>query len=156
MMAQIQPTLYPILIVEDNDEDFEVIQWALKKLSITTPILRCLDGDEVLDLLYGRGEYSGSNKSPRPALILLDLSLTRTDGHEVLQRIKQDDNLKMIPVIVWTSSSDPKDIEVSFKQGANSYIIKSMNLERLLQTVEMLNNYWFGTAMLPSTVETEL
>lgn len=144
---------YSILIVEDNDEDFEIIEWALKKLSITTPVHRCVDGDDALDLLYQRGAYAPPHDVVRPALILLDLNLIATDGHEVLARLKQDETLKMIPVIVWTSSNDPRDIEISFKQGANSYILKSMNLEKLLQTIELLNHYWFGIAVLPNVAD---
>ncbi|GCE13325.1 response regulator [Tengunoibacter tsumagoiensis] len=145
---------YPLLIVEDNDEDFEILEWALQKLSINTPTLRCKDGDEALDLLYQRGKYSDVQQYPRPAIILLDLNLTLMDGHEVLSHIKRDDTLKMIPVIVWTTSSDPKDIEICFQEGANSYILKPMTVEKLLEAVEMLNHYWFGVVMLPDNAGT--
>jgi CheY-like chemotaxis protein len=154
-MAMISPTRasqYPILIVEDSDEDFEVLRWALKKLSIPAPVYRCEDGDEALDFLYGRGRFQDANTSPRPVLILLDLKLTTMDGQEVLQQIKQDESLKMIPVIVWSTSSDPQDIEVCFKQGANSYILKPMTLEKLLEAIELLNHYWFGVVMLPGMI----
>jgi len=146
--------LYPLLIVEDSDEDFEILQWALKKLSIKLPVYRCRDGDDALDFLYQRGVYQDAVNAPRPAIILLDLKLTATDGLEVLHTIKHDAQLKMIPVIVWTTSSDPKDIEISFKQGANSYMLKPMTLEKLLQAIELLNHYWFGIAVLPHSLET--
>lgn len=139
----------PVLIVEDSDRDFEIIQWALKKLSINIPIVRCKDGDKALDLLYNRGEYADRIKFPRPSLVLLDLNLTMMDGHEVLATIKKDDALKTIPVIIWTTSSDPQDIEISLKEGANSYILKPMTVEKLLEAVEMLNHYWFGVVVLP-------
>ena len=140
---------YSILIVEDSDGDFEMIMWALKKLSIAIPVFRCVDGDDALDYLYGRGAYTDPQQAPRPAIILLDLNLTTMDGQEVLEQIKNDDTLKVIPVIVWTASSDPKDIEICFKNGANSYVLKPMNLEKLLQAVELLNEYWFGVVVLP-------
>lgn len=143
---------FPILLVEDNDEDYDIIRWALKKLSISTPVYRCADGDEALDFLHHSGAYTEPDSSPRPALVLLDLSLTATDGLEVLQSIKQDAELRTIPVIIWTSSSDPKDIEICFKQGANSYMLKPMNLHKLLEAVELLNQYWFGVAVLPDTL----
>jgi CheY-like chemotaxis protein len=146
-------TVYPILIVEDSDEDYEIMTWALKKLSITTPVYHCADGDEALDFLYHRGEYADADSSLRPALILLDLNLVATDGREVLQQIKQDDELRMIPVIVWTSSTSREDVEVCFKHGANSYILKPMNLEKLLEAVELLNHYWFGVVLLPDQVD---
>ncbi|GCE06310.1 response regulator [Dictyobacter aurantiacus] len=144
---------YPLLIVEDNDEDFEVIQWALKKLSITTPIYRCDDGDDALDFLHHTGKYTQKETSPRPALILLDLNLTLMNGQEVLTRIKHDDALKMIPVIIWTTSADPRDIDICFKQGANSYILKPMTFEKLLEAVDLLNQYWFGVVKLPEITE---
>lgn len=144
---------YPLLVVEDNDEDFAILKWALKKLSITLPVYRCNDGDDALDYLYKRGIYQDAAKAPRPAVILLDLKLSATDGLEVLHIIKHDEDLKMIPVIVWTNSTDPKDIAISFKQGANSYMLKPMTLENLLQAIELLNQYWFGVAVLPHIPE---
>lgn len=143
---------YPILLVEDSDEDYAIIQWALKKLSINTPVYRCTNGDDALDFLQHHGAYTDKEKAPRPAIILLDLTLTGTDGREVLEQIKQDNDLRMIPIIIWTSSSDPKDIEICFKQGANSYMLKPMNLQQLLEAVEMLNRYWFGTVVLPESL----
>ncbi|GLV59494.1 response regulator [Dictyobacter sp. S3.2.2.5] len=153
MQRMIDRSDYPILIVEDNDEDFEVIQWALKKLSITTPIYRCDDGDDALDFLHHTGQYAQKENSPRPALILLDLNLTLMNGQEVLTRIKHDDALKMIPVIIWTTSADPKDIEICFRQGANSYILKPMTFDKLLGAVDLLNQYWFGVVKLPEITE---
>ncbi|GCE30850.1 response regulator [Dictyobacter alpinus] len=142
-------TQAPILLVEDSNEDMELIKWALKKLSISVPVVRCTDGGEALDYLYQREEFSKPELAPRPALILLDLHLVAVDGIEVLQEIKHNEELCMIPVIIWTTSSDPHDIEVSFQQGANSYILKPMSVERLLSVIDMLNRYWFGFAVLP-------
>ena len=144
------PATGPLLVIEDNDEDFEIIQWALKKLSIRTPLERGVDGEDAFDYLYKRGEHVDAI---RPSLILLDLNLIADDGREILQEIKQDEDLRSIPVIVWTSSSDPKDIEICFRQGANSYMLKPMNIEKLLQSIELLNSYWFGVAMLPDALD---
>ena len=139
----------PILLVEDSQEDMELIQWALKKLSISVPVVYCTDGGDALDYLYQRKAYSDPKLSPRPALVLLDLHLVAVDGIEVLQEIKHNQELRMIPVIIWSSSSDPHNIEVSFRQGASSYILKPMSIKRLLSVIEMLNQYWFGFAVLP-------
>lgn len=152
----VKDTTYPLLVVEDNDEDFEMLRWALKKLSITIPVYRCVDGDDALDFLYHKGPYTNITQSPRPAIILLDLQLTATDGQEVLEQVKSDPDLHMIPVVVWTSSSDPTDIEVCFRQGANSYILKPMTIDRLLEAIELLNRYWFGMVVLPSSAEESL
>ncbi|GCE06908.1 response regulator [Dictyobacter aurantiacus] len=137
----------PLLFIEDNDDDYEVVLWAMKKLSLSIPIVRCIDGDEALDYLYHRQEFTPPETSPRPALILLDLNLISVDGRDVLQEVKSDPDLRMIPVIIWTSSEDPKDIDVSFQLGANSYILKPMNMSQLLEVVETLNKYWFGVAV---------
>lgn len=141
--------LSPILIVEDNPEDVELIKWAINKLSIPMRVAWCQDGEEALDYLYRREEYENPDKSPRPALVLLDLTLITLHGHDILQRIKQDDDLKHIPVIIWTSSEKEQDVEVSFSYGANSYILKPMGVQSLLHAVEMLNTYWFGVTILP-------
>ncbi|GLV60254.1 two-component system response regulator [Dictyobacter sp. S3.2.2.5] len=140
----------PLLFIEDNDDDYEVVLWAMKKLSLSIPITRCIDGDEALDYLYHRQEFAQPGTSPRPALILLDLNLISVDGRDVLQAVKSDPELRMIPVIIWTSSEDPKDIDVSFQLGANSYILKPMNMKQLLGVVETLNKYWFGVAVAPA------
>lgn len=147
---------YPLLIVEDSDEDFEIVQWALHKLEIRASVYRCADGDEALDFLYHQGAYTSLDLAPRPALILLDLGLTMTDGHEVLEKIKADEDLRVIPVIVWTTSSDPRDIDICFRQGANSYILKPMNIDKLLEALELLNQYWFGVVMLPGLDDMEI
>ncbi|GCE21108.1 response regulator [Dictyobacter kobayashii] len=139
----------PLLFVEDNDDDFEVVLWAMKKLSLSIPIVRCIDGDEALDYLYHREEFAREGTSPRPALILLDLNLISMDGNDVLQEVKSHPDLRMIPVIIWTSSENQKDIEVSFRLGANSYLLKPMNMKQLLDVVETLNKYWFGIAISP-------
>ena len=139
----------PILVVEDSEEDIGMLQCALKKLSISLPLIHCADGDEALDYLYHRQEYARPSSSPRPCLILLDLQLLTVNGHEVLQVIKNDEQLRLIPVIIWSSSTNPEDIKISFQQGATSYILKPMNIKDLLHVVEMLNHYWFGVNLLP-------
>ena len=144
------PVAGPLLVIEDNDEDYEIICWALKKLSIRTPVARCTGDDEVFDYLHKREAFKDA---PRPSLILLDLNLIASDGREILQWIKHDESLCAIPVVVWTSSNDPQDIEICFQQGANSYMLKPMNIDKLLQSIELLNNYWFGVAVLPSVIE---
>lgn len=87
--------------------------------------------------------------APYPGLIVLDLNLPGTDGREVLRRIKQDDNLKMIPVVVFTTSNNPKDIEVCYRYGVNSYIVKPINFTQLKRDIQMLVEYWFEVTTLP-------
>lgn len=137
----------PLLIVEDSDEDFEAFGRIIRKSGVTHPIYRCNDGDEALDFLYGTGEY-GDIQAPRPAIIVLDLNLPGTDGREVLAQIKQDEELKTIPVVVFTTSSNPKDIDICYQSGVNSYIIKPIDVTKLRKTIEILIDYWFAAVVL--------
>lgn len=138
-----------ILIVEDNQEDFEATTRAFKKSGLSNPIMRCEDGDSALDYLYQRGSYQDPAKAPRPSIILLDLNLPGTDGWEVLAEIKQDPSLKIIPVIILTTSSAPNDIEKCHLAGANSYVHKPVDLPGFINAIEMLKNYWFEIVILP-------
>jgi two-component system response regulator len=136
----------PILLVEDSPEDFETTQRAFRRSGLKNPIFRCADGDEALDFLFRRGRHAGA---PQPGVILLDLNLPGTDGREVLSEIKADPELKQIPVIVLTTSSDDRDVAACYKAGANSYIQKPVDLEGFMQAIERLNDYWFEVVILP-------
>jgi CheY-like chemotaxis protein len=139
----------PLLVVEDSDEDFEAFGRMLRQSSIPNPIYRCTDGEDALEFLYHTGQYIDSVKAPRPGIILLDLNLPGTDGREVLEQIKQDNDLKVIPVVVFTTSSNPKDIEVCYRYGVNGYILKPINIKQLMRTIQVLIDYWFETVVLP-------
>lgn len=141
-----------LLVVEDSDEDFEAFYRGWQKAAVTTPIFRCSSGDEVLDFLYRNGKYADSADIPRPALILLDLNLPGTDGREVLSTIKQDVHLKSIPIVIFTTSSNPKDLEDCYKQGVNSYIIKPIDVTKLMHSIDILVKYWFQINSLPEIV----
>ncbi len=144
--SKIQP---PLLIVEDSNEDFEAFQRFMRQSSLTIPVYRCLNGDEALAYLYHTDRYSDPESAPRPGLILLDLNLPGNDGREVLRRIKQDDDLKSVPVVIFTTSNNPKDIEACYRQGVNSYIIKPMDFKLLKRSIQTLLEYWFNITMLP-------
>jgi CheY-like chemotaxis protein len=139
----------PILLIEDSPEDFETTERAFRRSGLKNPIYRCVDGDEALDFLYRRGRYAGTDEAPRPGVILLDLNLPGTDGREVLSEIKNDPQLKQIPVIVLTTSKDERDIEVCYRCGANSYIQKPVDLDGFMKAIERLNDYWFEVVILP-------
>lgn len=139
----------PLLVIEDSDEDFAALRRMLQKSDVANPIYRCTDGDEALDFLYHAGEYTDTGKAPRPSIILLDLNLPGTDGREVLEQIKQDDELKIIPVVVLTTSSNPKDIEVCYRYGVNGYILKPIDVKRLMKNIQVIIDYWFEVVMLP-------
>jgi CheY-like chemotaxis protein len=138
-----------LLVVEDSNEDFEALQRLLRKSSIRIPVQRCENGEQALAFLYKTGLYALPNPPRCPDLILLDLNLPRMDGREVLQRIKQDDDLKTIPVVVFTTSNHPKDIEQCYQYGANSYIVKPIDFMQLKRRVQLLVEYWFEVNVPP-------
>ncbi|MBN3927207.1 response regulator [Nostoc sp. NMS4] len=138
-----------LLIVEDSNEDFEALQRFLGRSSVKIPIQRCVNGEQALAFLYRTGNYGDCQTASRPGLIMLDLNLPGTDGREVLRRIKQDRNLNMIPVVVFTTSNNPKDIEVCYRYGVNSYIVKPIDFAQLKRDIQMLVEYWFEVTTLP-------
>lgn len=139
-----------LLIVEDSDEDFESLRRVLgRSCDINIPITRCYDGDDALDFLRRTGDYVDKRKEPLPNLVFLDLNLPGTDGREVLSAIKQDEQLKIIPVVVLTTSSNPKDVETCYRYGANSYLLKQMRLDQLKHSVCLCMDYWMKVAVLP-------
>jgi CheY-like chemotaxis protein len=111
-----------------------------------------VDGDDALEFLYRTGRYADAQIALRIGLILLDLNLPGTDGRQVLQKIKQDENMKLIPVVIFTTSNNPKDIEACYRQGVNSYMVKPMDFHRLKHSIQILIDYWFNTMILPTDV----
>lgn len=142
----------PLLVIEDSDEDFEAFYRIMQRQGVVNPIFRCQDGDEALDFLYHTGSYKDDQTAPRPAIILLDLNLPGTDGREVIKQIKQDKNLNTIPVIVLTTSANPKDIEICYRYCVNSYILKPIDINRLVQTIQNFITYWLDIVILPDAV----
>jgi CheY-like chemotaxis protein len=139
----------PLLIIEDSDEDFAAFQRMMQKAAVVNPVYRCTDGDDALDFLYHQGRYQGSLPAPRPSLILLDLNLPATDGRELLAQIKQDEDLKIIPVIAFTTSSNPKDVELCYRYGVNGYMLKPVNVQHLQHFVRVFASYWLEVVILP-------
>lgn len=138
-----------ILIIEDNPDDYEACVTALTQdHNLANPIQWCATGDDGLDYLYQRGTYA-SQPGDKPCLILLDLNLPGTNGREVLAEVKANENLRKIPVIVMTSSRDQEDIDACYRDGANSYVVKPVDLEGFLQSIARLRDYWFQIVVLP-------
>jgi CheY-like chemotaxis protein len=145
-------TAQPMLVIEDSDEDFEALCRIMQRHTVVNPVFRCSDGDEALDFLDHTGAYEDAKIAPRPAIILLDLNLPGTDGRAVIQQIKQDNNLKSIPVVVLTTSYNPKDIEICYQYSVASYILKPIDINRLVATVQSLITYWLNIVILPDAV----
>lgn len=142
-------SFHTILIVEDSAEDYEATMRAFRKSKLNNPVIRCQTGEEALDYLFRRGNFQDVKLFPRPGIILLDLNIPGTDGREVLKIIKNDINLKSIPVIVLTTSNDKNDIEKCYQDGANSYIQKPVDIYRFIESIERLKEYWFQIVILP-------
>ncbi|MBD2294542.1 response regulator [Anabaena sphaerica FACHB-251] len=138
-----------ILVIEDSDEDFESFKRIMKSLNFTKPIYRCSDGDTALEFLFQEGDYIEPEIAPRPHLILLDLNLPGTDGREVLEAVKNHEELKSIPIVVFTTSSNQKDVKFCYQTGVNNYILKPMGASALTETVNILMRYWFEFSILP-------
>lgn len=139
-----------ILIVEDAIDDYEACVAALTQdHNLANPIFHCETGDDALDYLRGTGSFADP-RPDTPCLILLDLNLPGTDGREVLSEIKADPDLKSIPVVVMTSSRDQTDIDSCYRQGANSYIVKPVDLNGFIQAIARLRDYWFQIVLLPA------
>lgn len=137
----------PVLIIEDSEEDFEITVAALKLANMRSPILRCANGKEVRELLDHQGRFQSLQ---RPSLILLDLNLNGADGRILLPQFRQTEWLRPVPITVLTTSSNPGDIESCYSHGANTYLIKPVNLEKFEAMILNLITFWFDTAALPS------
>ncbi|MEO0455058.1 MAG: response regulator [Cyanobacteria bacterium P01_A01_bin.114] len=139
----------PLLVVEDSDEDFEILQILMEDMAVSNPVYRCKTGDRALDFLYGEDANHRVDSACRPSVILLDLNLPGIDGREVLERLKQDQQFCEIPIVVFTTSSDPKDIQLCYRKGANGYLIKPVNTDQLEKTVQAFVEYWLEANTSP-------
>jgi CheY-like chemotaxis protein len=148
-MTDMRGSQQVILLIEDSPEDTEAMRRAFKKSGLANPLRHCSDGDDALDYLFQRGPYAAPGAAPRPGVILLDLNMPGTDGREVLAEIKKDAQLRLIPVVVLTTSSDERDIDRCYQAGANSYICKPVDLEGFMHAIQLLKDYWFEIVVLP-------
>ncbi|MGA3118417.1 MAG: response regulator [Syntrophobacteraceae bacterium] len=135
-----------ILLVEDSPSDVRLTIEALKDAKVRNHLSVVSDGVEAVSFLKKVGKYADS---PRPDLILLDLNLPKKDGREVLGEIKQDENLKLIPVVVITTSKSDEDILKSYNLHANCYITKPIDLEQFMIVVKAIENFWLTIVKLP-------
>ena len=134
-------TLGRILIVEDDPNDVELTLTALDEYKLANEVVVTRDGEEALDYLYCRGNFK-TRSNDNPAVLLLDLKLPKRDGLEVLQQIKSDETLKMIPVVVLTSSHEEKDVVASYKLGVNAYVVKPVDFHEFVNAVKELGVFW--------------
>ena len=139
-----------ILICDDDDDDRALTRQALEDAHISNSLRFVEDGEQLLDYLHQRGEYSGeTGAAPRPGLILLDLNMPKMDGREALQRIKEDPSLVDIPIVILTTSGLDIDIIRSYQLGVNSFITKPVTFSGLVEAMNVLGRYWLEIVELP-------
>ncbi len=145
-----------ILLVEDNPDDELLAIRALKKNKIMNDVVVARDGTDALDYLFGTGAYSDRDTSVTPQVILLDLKLPKIDGLEVLRRLRNDERTKLLPVVVLTSSKEDKDLNESYRLGANSYIRKPVDFIQFTEAIKQLGLYWLVLNEAPPVKENNL
>jgi CheY-like chemotaxis protein len=130
-----------ILLVEDDPRDVELTLTALGEYNLANEVVVTRDGEKALDYLYSRGEFS-TRSHDNPAVMLLDLKLPKIDGLEVLQQIRSDERLKLIPVVVLTSSHEEKDMIRSYQLGVNAYVVKPVDFHEFVNAIKELGVFW--------------
>jgi CheY-like chemotaxis protein len=130
-----------ILLVEDDPKDVELTMTALEEYHLSNEVVTAADGEEALDYLHSRGKFQ-DRANGNPAVLLLDLKLPKIDGLEVLQHIRSDNQLKMIPVVVLTSSREERDMVASYKLGVNAYVVKPVDFHEFVNAIKELGIFW--------------
>jgi two-component system response regulator len=129
-----------ILIVDDNPNDVELMISVLADKNLANEVIIAEDGLEALDCLYKRDKFA--DEQGYPSVILLDIKMPKMDGIEVLKHIRSDAKFKLIPVIMVTSSREEKDLVESYKLGANSYVVKPVDIVQFIDAIKVLGQYW--------------
>ena len=148
------PQPITILLADDDPDDRLMASEAIAESRLTNPLVTVADGEELIDYLLWRGQYSES-KPARPGIILLDLNMPKKDGREALREIKANPDLRRIPVVVLTTSKAEEDILRTYDLGVNSFITKPVTFDRLVEVMTSLGKYWLEIVELPDTVRTQ-
>jgi DNA-binding response OmpR family regulator len=134
-------TLGRILLVEDDPKDVELTLTALEEYNLANEVIVARDGEEALEYLYSRGKFK-TRFSGNPAVMLLDLKLPKVDGLEVLKQVKSEEKLRMIPIVVLTSSKEEKDMVASYKLGVSAYVVKPVDFHEFVNAIKELGVFW--------------
>ena len=139
-----------ILLADDSEDDRLMTRDALNESFVLNDLREVEDGEQLMDYLHRRGQYTDPNTSPRPGLILLDLNMPRKSGQEALAEIKRDPLLRRIPVIVLTTSEADEDIVRSYELGVSSFITKPVTFHGLVEVLKAFGKYWIEIVAIPS------
>ena len=138
----------PILVIDDSDEDFDVLTLTFRRKQVVNEVVRCVAGEEVFPFLEARQ----SARLQLPGLIILDLNIVGLDGRQVLQDLKKAPPYRSIPVLVFSTSSSPKDVESCYYDGASSYTVKPVDLIQFEDFIDSLKRFWLEHSLLPKGV----
>ncbi len=139
-----------ILIAEDDPDDRLLIKEALEENNVPSTVHFVEDGEELLNYLYNRDQYHNKIDLQKPAIIILDLNMPKKDGREVLKELKSIPELKYIPIVILTTSSDEEDIKYTYAMGASSFITKPSSFDSMVDMMRVIKEYWLGVTELPS------
>jgi two-component system, response regulator len=139
-----------IIVADDDPDDRMFMREALEEIRLANDLKFVVDGEDLMDLLLGRGVYAGEPSRQLPGLILLDLNMPRKDGREALKEIKADPTLRHIPVVVLTTSKAEEDIFRTYDLGVSSFITKPVNFDGLIDVLTAIGKYWFEIVELPT------
>lgn len=139
-----------ILMADDDPDDQLLVQDAFEEVHLNNQFAFVSDGIELMDYLHRRGDYADLAGTPLPGLVLLDLNMPKKDGREALREIKEDPVLRTIPVVILTTSSAEEDILRTYDLGANSFIVKPVTFDKLVEIIRKVTNYWFEIVRQPS------
>jgi CheY-like chemotaxis protein len=144
--------VHSILLSEDDENDVFFLERAFKQAKVANPRHRVRDGEEAILYLQGEGEYADRQKYPLPYLMLLDLKMPRKNGFEVIAWVRSQPGLRRLPIVVLTSSKEDPDINRAYELGANTYLVKPVKFEALVEMMRALNMYWLTLAEKPNLV----
>jgi two-component system, response regulator len=140
---------HAILLVEDNPADIQITKRALRDSRLPVELIVVRDGQEAVDYLFRQGSHATNAAWRKPDLILLDLNLPRLTGREVLQRIRTAELLRLVPVVILSTSNRQEDVEELYATGANTYIAKPQDFGRFVEVLQTIQRYWLDHALLP-------